>query len=277
MAIDNVARGLATQALAQAGGGTVTLTGDVTGSGSGSFAATIGANKVTYGKFQQVAAVSLVGNPTGALANSQGITLDPTLAFSGTTLAVASAGHPGFVSGNWYIPTPYATVSTGAAIPANNIKLLPFTVTKPITVSALAARLTTASSGGNFQLAIYANNPTTGRPTGTALCSTASISTTTTGALSAAVGANTLLNPGTYWMAINQDNAVAIYETLAGTVVLMGALIGSATLANVTSSGTAAAFGLSVSQTFGTWPDLTSASFTEQTTQANALLFLKAA
>ena len=43
-------------------------------------------NAVTYAKFQQVAADSLVGNPTGSLANAEGITLGNGLAFSGTTL-----------------------------------------------------------------------------------------------------------------------------------------------------------------------------------------------
>lgn len=43
-------------------------------------------NAVTYAKFQQVAAVSLVGNPTGSLANAEEITLGNGLSFSGTTL-----------------------------------------------------------------------------------------------------------------------------------------------------------------------------------------------
>lgn len=45
-------------------------------------------NAVTYAKFQQVAADSLVGNPTGGLANAEGITLGNGLSFSGTTLQV---------------------------------------------------------------------------------------------------------------------------------------------------------------------------------------------
>lgn len=40
---------------------TITLTGDVTGSGTGSFAATIGANKVTFSKFVAAGAASMVG------------------------------------------------------------------------------------------------------------------------------------------------------------------------------------------------------------------------
>lgn len=43
-------------------------------------------NAVTYAKFQQVAANSLVGNPTGSLANAEGITLGNGLLFAGTSL-----------------------------------------------------------------------------------------------------------------------------------------------------------------------------------------------
>jgi hypothetical protein len=52
---------------------TITLTGDVTGSGTGSFTATIANNAVTYAKFQQVAALSVVGNATNASANAAAI------------------------------------------------------------------------------------------------------------------------------------------------------------------------------------------------------------
>ncbi len=61
------------------------LTGDVTNV-AGNLATTIGNNVLTYAKFQQVAAVSLVGNPTGSLANAQGITLGSSLTFSGSTI-----------------------------------------------------------------------------------------------------------------------------------------------------------------------------------------------
>ena len=75
-----------TTLIATGSGGITALTGDVTASGTGSVTATIAANAVTYAKFQQVAASSLVGNPTGSLANAQGITLGTGLTFSGTTL-----------------------------------------------------------------------------------------------------------------------------------------------------------------------------------------------
>lgn len=48
----------------------------------------IGTNKVTYAKFQQVAASRLLGNPTGALANVSEISLGSGLAFSGSQIEV---------------------------------------------------------------------------------------------------------------------------------------------------------------------------------------------
>lgn len=72
---------------------TAAHTGDVT-TAANSFATTIANNAVTYAKFQQVAASSLVGNATGALANATGITLGATLTFSAAVLQTAAmTGH----------------------------------------------------------------------------------------------------------------------------------------------------------------------------------------
>jgi hypothetical protein len=71
-----------------------TVAGDATLAADGTL--TIGANKVTYAKFQQVAASSLVGNATGSLANATGITLGATLAFSGA--ALQTVAHTGDVT-----------------------------------------------------------------------------------------------------------------------------------------------------------------------------------
>jgi hypothetical protein len=72
----------------------VPLTGDASITSAGVL--TLGANVVTYAKFQQVAAASLVGNPTGSLANAEGITLGTGLSFTGTVLNVT--GIPTSVS-----------------------------------------------------------------------------------------------------------------------------------------------------------------------------------
>lgn len=85
---------------------TIALSGDVTGSGTTAITATIAANAVTYAKFQQVAASSLVGNPTGAPANVQGVTLGGPLSFSGTTLTIAAGAI-----GNSYLANSSITIA----------------------------------------------------------------------------------------------------------------------------------------------------------------------
>jgi len=85
-------------------GGPITSTGTIS----------VSTNGITYALFQQVAASSLVGNPTGALANAQGITLGATLSFSGTVLQTAA--HTGDVttSANSFATTIAANAVTNA-------------------------------------------------------------------------------------------------------------------------------------------------------------------
>ena len=66
------------------------VTGDVTITAAGVTA--IGTNKVTYGQMQQGAIRTLVGNPTGATANLQAITLGTNLSFSGSVLNATGSG-----------------------------------------------------------------------------------------------------------------------------------------------------------------------------------------
>ena len=70
---------------------TITLTGDVTGSGVGSFAATIANDAVTYAKIQNVTADRLLGRATAGAGDTEEIVLGTNLSFTGTTLNAASA------------------------------------------------------------------------------------------------------------------------------------------------------------------------------------------
>lgn len=76
--------------------------------------AMIANNAVTYAKMQQVAASSLVGNPTGALANAQGITLGATLAFSGSALQTAAITGDVTASANSFATTLATNVVSNA-------------------------------------------------------------------------------------------------------------------------------------------------------------------
>ena len=73
---------------------TITLTTDVTGSGTGSFAATIANDAVTYAKMQNVSAISkLLGRGSAAGAGDvEEITLGTNLSMSGTTLNATGGG-----------------------------------------------------------------------------------------------------------------------------------------------------------------------------------------
>jgi Repeat of unknown function (DUF5907) len=96
---------------------TITLTGDVTGSGTGSFAATIANDAVTYAKLQNVGANEVLGRAAnssgdvsgvvigasqlmgrGATGDLAAITLGTNLSMSGTTLN-ATGGGGGTISG----------------------------------------------------------------------------------------------------------------------------------------------------------------------------------
>jgi len=181
-----------------------------------------------------------------------------------------------FVAGRWYGTVQAGIYAAGSASAANSIKLYPFFLRDGATISDLAAHVTTLAAAGNFSLAIYANDPATMRPTGNALAATGSISTAATGEISADItGSDVTLAPGLYWAAMNKDNGTAVFKIPALTSAFPGWLLGSATLATATNGSTSTITHISTPQAYGTWPDLTSATFTEAggSSQFGALWF----
>lgn len=71
---------------------TITLTGDVAGSGTGSFAATIANDAVTFAKMQNIATGRLLGRTTASSGDVEEITPAATFSFSGGSLDVATGG-----------------------------------------------------------------------------------------------------------------------------------------------------------------------------------------
>ena len=74
---------------------TITLTNDVTGTGTGSFAATIAAHAVTYAKMQATSQAALLGASSATTITE--ITAGSGLSLSGTTLSVTSGTSGGLV------------------------------------------------------------------------------------------------------------------------------------------------------------------------------------
>jgi len=63
---------------------TITLTGDVTGSGTGTFAATIANDAVTFAKMQDISGTTLVGRHAGGSGNIQEVSVGNGIEFSGS-------------------------------------------------------------------------------------------------------------------------------------------------------------------------------------------------
>lgn len=189
------------------------------------------------------------------------------------------ADHPGYVSGNWYHGNTGISVAAGTAMAADTIRLIPFVFKTRITIDAIGIRITTASASTSIQAAIYANNPATGRPTGVAMAATNSLSTGTAGGQSVLVAAGaTTFEAGIYWFATNTSSSTVVCQAYVNSQVVMGYMIGSPTLTEITSASTTATLSLSVSgQTFGTWPDLTAVTPTRVMTASYAIPLFRAA
>lgn len=78
-----------------ANSGITALTGDVTASGTGSVAATIANNAVTYAKMQAISTTSKLLGSSSTTTPVQEITLGSGLSMSGTTLSVTATTSPG--------------------------------------------------------------------------------------------------------------------------------------------------------------------------------------
>lgn len=185
----------------------------------------------------------------------------------------------GYKANNWYWPDRSYIPAAGNALTASVIRLHPVIIKQRCTIGSLGVWVQTGIASGNVQLALYASDPTTLMPTGNALGSTASISVaSSTVNVSAALGAAAQVEPGLYWLASNVDataGGTLVCSGISGAGSLMSSVIGSATEANINGAANNNRLFLTVSQTFGTWPDLTSASFTESTAATNALVHFK--
>lgn len=183
-----------------------------------------------------------------------------------------------YVSGRWY-PVAGETIGGGGAAATGTLRMLPFLLRQPVTISDLGARVSTTGAG-SFQIGIYANNPATMRPTGTVLARTGDILTTAAAAVSADItGANVFLPAGIYWSAVNVDatSAAAGFAVTPAISAFAGSIVGSATLASVVASTTNACLTLTTPMAYNSWDDITGATFTESAAASAALVFIKAA
>jgi hypothetical protein len=168
-----------------------------------------------------------------------------------------------YISGNWYLPDGQ---SPSSGINSNNlIRFVPFLPRKTVTVTDIGVSISTASAGQNLQLAIYAGNAATGKPTGNALSNTPDISTASTGRVSGTLGAAVTLTAGNlYFVAINMSDATAQVNSQSLSIQNYYATdIGDASLSTLWPVSTSPQSGFSLSRTYASgWLDVTASSFT---------------
>lgn len=131
---------------------TITLTGDVTGSGTGSFATTIAADAVTNAKLADMAANSIKGNNTGGAANPVDLTATQTTAMLDVVVGDSGAGGT-----KGLVPAPGAgDAAAGKFLKADGS----FAVPSGTGITQLTSDVT-AGPGSGSQAATIANNAVT--------------------------------------------------------------------------------------------------------------------
>lgn len=185
--------------------------------------------------------------------------------------------HPGYVAGRWYIPWGKSLGNVGTAPGADSIRLAPGYILRRVTISDLGVRVNTTSAGGNVSAAIYPADASTHLATGNALASTGDMATDSAAGVPAALGQSITLLPGLYWWATNCDNGTAVMGAWHASSNDTAATIGATSQGGVIGGSGSHLQGFSVSQTYGTWPDLTAASQVGITAASVPLVQFKAA
>jgi hypothetical protein len=193
---------------------TITLTGDVTGSGSSSFATAIGANKVTRGMLAATAGARLLGATAAAnvsdLTGTQATTLLDTFTSALKGLAPASGGGTtNFLraDGTWAAP---ATGGTGTV-----------TSVSVTTANGVSGSVATATTTPAISLTLGAITPSSVAATGTVTGSNLS-------------GTSSGTNTGDQTITLTGDVTGSGTGSFATTLATTGVSAGSYTNANIT-------------------------------------------
>jgi hypothetical protein len=186
---------------------------------------------------------------------------------------------PPFIADRFY-PTGAMVTSTSAAAASGLVRMYPFILRKQMTLAAMMARVQTVGLG-SFQLAIYANDSTTMRPTGTVLARTGDMSTLALATVTAnVVGGNVVLPAGIYWACSNVDatSAVAVFQAINLNQAVQTGITGALTADTASSAATATTVTFTTPMAYNTWSTMTGATFTEVAgTVSAAHIWLKAA
>jgi hypothetical protein len=203
-----------------------------------------------------MATARLLGRTTASTGAVEEISVGTGLALASGVLSVPA--FPGYASGGYHLAEGITNTSTPSAGAANTIYFHPFLLTADVTIDSLIARVTTGAASGLFQIALYAASATTRLPTGAALYSSASQSTTTVTTIED-TGPSLVLKAGLYWAATNKDTTGAAAVFFSGSVsqLRVSQLVPAQTAGGLMAGTVTTLTGYSRTTTFGTWPTLT--------------------
>lgn len=175
-----------------------------------------------------------------------------------------SGREPDVVAGEYTFAYDYVTLSAGQAPNTPNMYLIPLPVSQKKTLSSIGSFVAVGEAGKAFGFAVYAHNPTTNRPTGNALASTLAT-------LSAATSAVTVDGPlqsnlaltSLVWIAFQTNSTTATWQCAPAGWAGVARLVGNSSQSTLVTGVSSVLQSLTTpNATFGTWPDLTSATFT---------------
>lgn len=219
-----------------------------------------------------MATARLLGRASSGTGAVEEITIGRGLALAGG--ALTWAGHPGYAAGGYYLADGIGVPATPAAGAANTIYFHPFVLLADTTVDSLVARVTTGAASGLFQMALYAADATTRLPTGTALYSSSSQSTTSAATIED-TGPSLALKAGLYWAATNKDTtaAAAVFLSISVSQFRVSQTVPAQTAGGMLTGTATSLTGYSrTGTTFGTWPTLTGSFSGDGLAQVNTTI-----
>lgn len=178
-----------------------------------------------------------------------------TIHLDGASKLAAYPTFRSYVAGLWYWANEVAAIGN-RLVAVGTIKFIPVYFDGAITINNIGCLISNGSATGNIQFGVYATDPATGRPTGAPLATSANISTTTPGLISAAI---TLVIPtrGIYWIGVNGDINAVTCQLVGGTSAGSfnnSLYVGALAQANLAASLTAIITAYTTVSAFGTWP-----------------------
>lgn len=198
------------------------------------------------------------------------------LAVTTNTLMISAPNKP--IANNYYPASKFSSMNVGTTPGAGVIYLTPIFIRFTATISSIATWISTLQAGQNFAFALYANDPTTRKPTGNVVATTSfTNSTAATGAIECALTSNYQITPGIWWVAFCTSSTSAVWQNgiVNNAFNSHAFLYGDPDITKVINSSTVMVQNFSYAGTFGTWPDLTGATLSTNFTTKGAAAYFK--